>query len=55
MIEALIALVLAVFSIFVFHFGWVSAVVGIGGLGFFLYVCILVLEWFFGWVKTRNP
>lgn len=55
MIEALVALVVAVFLIFVFHVGWAAAVIGIGGLGFFLYVCILVLKWIFGQIKARNP
>jgi hypothetical protein len=53
MIEALIALVLAVFLIFVFHVGWAAAVIGIGGLGFFLYVVILVAEWLIG--RLRQP
>lgn len=55
MIEALVALVAAVFLILVFHVGWAAAVIGIGGLGFFLYVCILVVEWLFGQIKARTP
>lgn len=52
MVEALVALVVAVFLILVFHAGWVAPLIPIGGLGFFLYVCILVGEWLVG--KARR-
>ena len=52
MVEALIALVLAVFLLLVFNVGWAGKVIAIGGFGFFLYVCILVVRWLFGKWKS---
>lgn len=53
MIEALVALVLAVLLLAVFPTPqWASRLGSFGGLGFVLYVLILVAEWIFGKVKS---
>ncbi len=52
MIEALIALVLSVFIIAVFGGpSWAIKCGQFGGLGFFLYVLILVIQWAIGQAK----
>jgi hypothetical protein len=58
MIEALVAFVAAVLILAVFHApAWAITLGSFGGLGFALYVCILVVEWIFGKLKswTRDP
>jgi len=56
MIEALIGLVVAVFILAVFGApAWAIKCGSFGGLGFFIYVCILVLEWIFGRIRALNP
>jgi hypothetical protein len=52
-IEALVALVLAVFFVLVFHFAWCQPLIAIGGVGFCLYVGILLGEW--ALAKVRRP
>ncbi len=53
MIEALIAFVLAVLILAVFHApAWAITLGTYGGLGFSLYVLILVVEWLLG--KARS-
>jgi hypothetical protein len=53
MIEALVAFVLAVLILAVFHApAWAITLGSYGGLGFALYVLILVLEWVIGKVKS---
>jgi len=51
MMEALVALLIAVLLVFVFNVGWVGEVIAIGGLGFFLYTCILVAQYLFGKIR----
>ncbi len=53
MIQALVALVLAVFFVLVFHFEWCRPLIAIGGVGFCLYVGILIAEW--ALAKGRRP
>lgn len=49
MVEALVAFVLAVLILAVFHSpAWAITLGAFGGLGFVFYVAILVLEWLFG-------
>lgn len=53
MIEALVAFVLAVLILAVFHApAWAITLGSFGGLGFSLYVLILVVEWIVGKLKT---
>lgn len=53
MIEALVAFVLAVLILAVFHTpAWAITLGSFGGLGFSLYVLILVVEWLVGKLKT---
>jgi hypothetical protein len=53
MIEALVAFVLAVLIIAVFHGpAWAVTLGAFGGLGFSLYVLILVVEWIVGRLKS---
>jgi hypothetical protein len=52
MVEALIAFVLAVLILAVFHSpAWAITLASFGALGFSLYVLILVVEWVIGKVK----
>jgi hypothetical protein len=52
MVEALIALLIAILILAVFHApAWAITLAGFGGLGFVLYVLILVLEWIIAKVK----
>jgi len=51
MMEALVALLIAVLLVFVFSVGWVGKVIAIGGLGFFFYTCILVTQYLFGKIR----
>jgi hypothetical protein len=52
MIEALVAFVLAVLILAVFHGpAWAITLGTYGGLGFSLYVLILVVEWLVGRLK----
>ena len=52
MVEALIAFVLAVLILAVFNAPqWAIKIGTFGGLGFALYVLILVIEWFLGYIK----
>jgi hypothetical protein len=52
MIEALIAFVLAVLVLAVFHGpAWAITLGTYGGLGFAFYVLILLVEWFIGKIK----
>ncbi len=52
MVEALIAFVLSVLILAVFHSPqWAITLGQFGGLGFALYVLILVIEWFVGKIK----
>lgn len=56
MIEALVAFVAAVLILAVFHGpAWAITLGTYGGLGFSLYVCILVIEWLVGKVRSANP
>lgn len=51
MIEAVVALLLALLLVFVFTVGWTAKVAALGGVAFFIYVLILVIEWLVGKVK----
>ncbi len=51
MVDALIALVIALLLLFVFPMGWTGRVTALGGLAFFIYVLILCLRWLFGRLK----
>lgn len=53
MIEAVVALLLALLLVFVFTVGWVGKVATLGGVAFFIYVGILILEWAVGKVRSR--
>jgi len=56
MIEALVAFVLAVLILAVFHGpAWAVTLGSFGGLAFSLYVLILVIEWLVGKVRSANP
>jgi hypothetical protein len=58
LLEALVAFVLAVLVLAVFHGpAWSIQLGQFGGLGFAFYVLILLLEWMIGRVKNpqRNP
>ncbi len=53
MIEALVALMLSILIIAVFHGpAWAVSLGTFGGLGFSLYVLILVIEWLVGKIKS---
>jgi hypothetical protein len=53
LLEALVAFVLAVLVLAVFHGpAWSITLGQFGGLGFAFYVLILVLEWLIGRLKT---
>ena len=53
LIEALIAFVLAVLILAVFHApAWAVTLGSFGGLAFSLFVLILVIEWLFNKVKS---
>ena len=52
--DALIALVVAVFLIFVFHASWITPLIPIGGLGFFIYCCIVLVRYLVGLVKGQS-
>ena len=54
MIEALIAFVLAVLILAMFNApAWAIKIGQFGGLGFSLYVLILVIEWLIGRAKSK--
>jgi hypothetical protein len=53
MIEALIAFVIAILILAVFHApAWAITLAQFGGLGFVMWVLILVIEWLVAKVKT---
>jgi|GEM_PF-3348099 len=53
MVEALVAFVLSVLILAVFHGpAWAVTLGTYGGLGFSLYVLILVIEWIVGRLKS---
>ena len=52
MIEAVVALLLAVLLVLVFSAGWALKLAVVGGVGFGIYVLILVILWAVGRVRS---